>query len=138
MTYQYFSVKFGSPVQVSYNKHGILTGFSVLNNELVEKIQSHSAMFENFFREQEFLMSAKQHGLKLTQIERVVTFDMFWEAYQEKSCGRKKAEATWNKLSKADQIRAFDYIPALNGLLKMNGTAKAYATTYLNQERWNK
>lgn len=138
MIYQYHSIKFGSPVQVTYNKHGILTGFTVMNNEQVEKIHSHKDVFENYFREVDFLASAKQHGLKLTQIERTITFDMFWDAYQEKNCGRKKAEAVWTKLSKADQLGAYDYIPAFNGILKMNGTAKPYATSYLNQTRWIK
>jgi hypothetical protein len=133
-TYQYHSVIFDSDVQVSYNRNGILQGFTVMNQP--NKVQSQLAEFKNWFKEVDFLFAAKTHKLKLTEVERDVTFELFWEAYKEKNCGRTKAEAAWNKLTKAEMIEAFDFIGAFNGILKMNGTAKPYATSYLNQKRW--
>lgn len=133
-TYQYHSAKFGSDVQVTYNKHGLLSGFTVLND--VERIHSQLPEFTNYFKESDFLFSAKTHNLKITEVERKVTFEMFWEQYKEKNCGVTKAKQAWEKLSKADQVEAVDFITAFNGILKLNNTAKPYATTYLNQKRW--
>jgi hypothetical protein len=135
-TYQYYSTIFGSEVQVMYNQSGLLTGFTVLHN--VEKINSQLDQFKNWFRLEDFLIEAKKHSLKVTEIDRVVTFEMFWEKYKQKDCGRKKGEASWKELSKADQVKAFDFIDYFNGILKMNATAKPYATTYLNQKRWER
>jgi hypothetical protein len=135
MIYQYHSTLFGSDVQVSYNQHGLLCGFTVLTRD-VEKINSQTDQFKNYYREEDFVNNAKQHKLKVVKIEREVSFEMFWDAYKQKDCGRTKAEQTWNKMSKADQVEAFEFIPAFNGILKNSGTAKPYATTYLNQKRW--
>ena len=133
-TYQYYSQIFNSEVQISYNEIGILQAFTVLNT--VEKLNTHLTEFKNYFSHDDFITSAQTHKLKLTEIERVVTFDMFWEKYKEKNCGRTKGEAAWKQLSKVDQIKAYDFIEAFNGILKNNSTAKPYATTYLNQKRW--
>ncbi|WP_317899450.1 hypothetical protein [Aurantibacillus circumpalustris] len=135
-TYQYHSQKFKSDVTVSYNKHGILTGFNVLSGNAVDQLHSHDREFKNFFYEVDFIASAKQHGLKIIEVQRVVTFEMFWKDYEEKNCGRTKAEACWNRMSKFDQVEAYDFIKAFNGILKLNQTAKPYATTYLNSKRW--
>ena len=134
-TYQYYSTLIGVDVQVTYNEHGLLHAFSAV--EKVDNIKTATAIqLHNYLKEIDFIAAAKQHKLKYTEVQRVVTFDMFWDKYAQKDCGRKKAEALWNTLGKADQIRAFDYIDYYNGILKMNSTAKAYATTYLNQKRW--
>lgn len=135
-TYQYHSAIFGCEVQSTYNKHGLLIGFNVINGNDVAAVNLSSGMLKNYVNELDFLAVAKQNNLKLTQVERVVTFELFWDAYKQKDCGRTKAEQVWNKLSKADQVEAFDFIAAFNGILKMNGTAKPYATTYLNSKRW--
>lgn len=135
MTYQYYSAKFDSEVQVSYNRNGILSGFQVMRPD-VNELKSRDQCFSNYFQERDFLAEAKKHSLKLVKVEREVSFDEFWETYKQKDCGRTKAEQIWNKMSKADQVEAFDFIPGLNGILKNNGTAKPYATTYLNQRRW--
>lgn len=135
-TYQYHSAIFGCNVQSTYNKHGLLVSFTVLDGNDVTKVNLASGQLKNYVNELDFLAIAKQNGLKLTEVERVITFDLFWDAYKQKDCGRTKAEQVWGKLSKADQLEAYDFIPAFNGILKMNGTAKPYATTYLNSKRW--
>ena len=136
MIYEYYSTIFGSPVQVSYNKHGILAGFTVMNAGEVEKLNTKLPEFKNFYNESDFIAAAKQHGLKITKVERTVTFDMFWEAYKQKDCGRTKGEIAWKALTKTEQIESFDFIGKFEARLKINNTPKPYATTYLNQKRW--
>jgi hypothetical protein len=135
-TYQYHSKIFNADVQATYNQAGILVGFTVLNGNVVERIDLESGVLKNYAHEASFLENATKNKLKLTEIERVVTFEMFWNTYKQKDCGRTKAEAIWDKLSKADQLGAYDFIPAFDGILKLNGTAKPYATTYINSKRW--
>ncbi len=138
-TYQYHSSYFGTTVQVTYNKNGFLVGFSVNEPHQLEglnvDVNTHP-YFKNWATEAVFVSECKQRNVKLTQVDRAVTFEMFWQAYGNKDCGRMKAELSWNKLSKTDQIEAFDFIPALNSKLKLSQLAKPYATTYLNQRRW--
>jgi hypothetical protein len=135
-TFEYHSVKYGSPVQVTYNKNGIFTGFVVLSGEQIEKVNSQSKSMQNHFFEDDFLAEAKAHGLKYTEVERVVTFDMAWDKYRQKDCGRTKGEAAWNKLSKVDQVEAFDFIDGFKAIVKLNQTALPYFTTYINSKRW--
>lgn len=135
-TYQYYSTIFSSEAQSTYNAKGILVCFFVVNNNEIEKVNLESGLLKNYVYEKDFLEAAKKHKLKLTEIARVVTFDQFWDTYKEKNCGRTKCEEKWDKLSKKDQLDAFDFIPTLNSILKDKGTAKPYATTYLNSKRW--
>lgn len=68
--------------------------------------------------------------------DREITFEMFWNRYNDKSrSSRKKTEQKWNKLTKADQVKAYCYIPVY---LKNKGEAGLkYAETYLHAELWN-
>ncbi len=65
-----------------------------------------------------------------------VTFDMFWNRYNDKDrSSKKKTLAMWEKMSQAEQIKAYLYIPVYN---RHRGNAeKKYATTYLAAELWN-
>lgn len=135
-TYEYHSVIFGAPVQVTYNKHGIFSGFVVLSGGQVERVSTASKNVQNHLYEVDFISAAKTHKLKFTEVDRVVTFEMAWDKYRQKDCGRAKGEMAWNKLSKADQVEAFDFIDAFKGIIKMNQTALPYFTTYINSKRW--
>ena len=65
-----------------------------------------------------------------------VTFDMFWNRYNDKQRSSKlKTERLWAKMTPVNQTRAYLFIPRYNTL---RGTAeKKYATTYLSDELWN-
>lgn len=68
--------------------------------------------------------------------EQEITFDMFWNRYNDKArSSRKKTQTAWNKLSRTEQAKAYLYMPTY---FKNKGTAeKKYATTYLSDELWN-
>ena len=65
-----------------------------------------------------------------------VTFDMFWNRYNDKErSSKKKTQVLWEKMTEGNQIKAYLYLPTYN---RKRGTAeKKYATTYLNDELWN-
>lgn len=74
---------------------------------------------------------------KLTEIVQDITFDMFWNKYDEKDrSSKKRTLSKWNKMSKTQQVKAYFYIPKYFNSIP-SGVAKKYAETYLNAELWN-
>jgi hypothetical protein len=79
----------------------------------------------------------KSKTLTLTQVKKEITFDDFWHRYDHKAVSsKKKALAAWNRLSKANQLKAHWYIGRYFNSIPQ-GVAKKYAETYLNSEMWN-
>ena len=73
----------------------------------------------------------------LTEIKQEVTFDMFWNRYNLKDrSSKKRTQVKWNRMSRADQVRAFNHIAKYELTLKP-GVDKKYAESYLNAELWN-
>jgi hypothetical protein len=65
-----------------------------------------------------------------------VSFEMLWLKY-DKKINRKRCEPLWNKLSKTEQVRAFNGIDAYNKFLKREGwRSKADPETYLRNQYW--
>jgi len=74
---------------------------------------------------------------KLTEIVQDITFDQFWNRYDEKiRSSKKRAAKVWDRMSKTDRLKAFRFITKYEQTL-YQGTAKKYAETYLNAELWN-
>jgi hypothetical protein len=66
-----------------------------------------------------------------------LTFDHFWEAYNNKVGNKAAAEKIWVKLSEADRIAVLDHLPKYRFYLQTHqGLMQAYPTTFLNQRRW--
>lgn len=135
--YQYFSKGFNSNIQVHY-KDGVIQKIEVEAPENVsmpaDKARDECRAWF-FIYEDSFLKSTKGHT-EVVEITKEISFEMFWETYKQKDCGRKKAEESWNRLSYKDKQGAYYFIPAYNATLKLNNVPKLYATTYLNQKRW--
>lgn len=74
---------------------------------------------------------------RLTEVNENITFEMFWNRYDEKlRSSKKKALKIWNRMHVIDQNKAFKFIPKYEGSIP-SGVAKKYAETYLNAELWN-
>lgn len=74
---------------------------------------------------------------RLTEINRDITFEMFWDKYNEKvRSSRKRAQTKWIKMKKSEQIKAYNFISKYESNI-LPGTEKKYAETYLNAELWN-
>ena len=114
------------------------------DNDLLDKMEVHADLSErqqvfllkNMPREIPELDKLKSPTVTITEIDQEVTFEMFWNRYDEKiRSSKKKALAGWNKMSKASQVRAFRFISKYESNI-LPGTAKKYAETYLNAELW--
>lgn len=88
--------------------------------------------------EEAFLNTLGQAGIfTIVGEKEALTFDMFWNKYNEKAhSSKKKTQAKWQRMSKEQQIKAYMHIPAYFKNIP-NGIAKKYAETYLNSEIWN-
>ncbi len=66
-----------------------------------------------------------------------LTFEYFWKEYNNKVGNRAQAEKLWRKLNDSDKIAVFDHLPKYRYYLNTHqGIMQAYATTFLNQRRW--
>ncbi len=66
-----------------------------------------------------------------------LTFEMFWNKYDEKQLSsKKKAQAKWDKITKTEQMKAYRFVDVYFSHIP-SGTRKKYAETYLNAELWN-
>ena len=75
--------------------------------------------------------------LTVTEVVQELTFDMFWKRYDDRiSSSKKKTLAKWNKMSAAEQAKAYRHIHKYFSSIP-SGTRKKYAETYLNAELWN-
>lgn len=76
-------------------------------------------------------------GGKFTEILEDVTFDKFWDRYNEKiRSSKKKTLQKWNRLSQLNRNKAYYFISKYEMSIP-NGVPKKYAETYLNSELWN-
>lgn len=70
-----------------------------------------------------------------TSIPSVPSFDDWWNAY-DKKCGRKKAEARWDRLPSFEKIACMKATPAYVQATPDKAYRK-HPLTYLNGECWN-
>lgn len=66
-----------------------------------------------------------------------IDFDAFWDRYDDKARSSKvKTRKVWDKMSRTDQVKAYNYIARYTMNIP-SGVCKKYATTYLNDQLWN-
>ncbi|MBN1250671.1 MAG: hypothetical protein JXA16_00950 [Bacteroidales bacterium] len=66
-----------------------------------------------------------------------LSFDNFWVEYNFKVGNKQMAEKLWYKLSEAERINILEHLPKYRYYLKTHqGLMQAYASTFLNQRRW--
>lgn len=125
-----------------YDLNGNLRSFTVEDRPLSQS-QLRFLFLEQKFPAKELEMkqvwlSAKKSEFEIIVGEPDLSFEAFWNAYNNKVGKKKMAENTWNKLSQANKVKALQAIKYYNNYLSRKpGIDKAHATTYLNQEYYN-
>lgn len=136
-TYQLYSTHVNSNITVSYYE-GVLKSFEAENPNIVIA-EKEGLKYNLFYLEADFLKVAKEKGVQVTEIKREISFDMFWDKYNDKArSGKQEALAAWNKLKTIDRVCAYDYITVYDSQLKLNPVSKLHASSYLNKKRWIK
>ena len=73
----------------------------------------------------------------ITELVEEITFDMFWQRYDDKARSSKvKTQRAWDKMPKREQVKAYQFIPRYFESIPP-GVCKKYATTYLSDQLWN-
>lgn len=135
--FQLTSESFTGFVDIYFNELGLLTKFETASAELSEKQQIW--ILKQMPRELAELERIVEDApnLKLTEIKFEVTFEAFWNKYDDKTISsRKKTLAKWNKMSDTDKLKAYNFISMYFSQISP-GTRKKYAETYLNAELYN-
>jgi hypothetical protein len=131
------STAFSGEVEFTFNDLGMLSSFDASRADLSAKQQEWilKAMPDKLSDVQRVLGDSKT--ATLTEVKETVTFEQFWNRYDEKlRSSKKKTELRWNRMKETDQIKAFKYIQRYEQSIPM-GVCKKYAETYLNAEQWN-
>lgn len=136
VTYLLTSDKWAGEVELVYNDAGLLVEMknrSHMSDEQYRFFLQHSPSSLNALQ----TLTANTSAKAVLMPESELSFNLFWDRYNDKvNSSRKRAEAKWNRMSKADQLKAYNYI----GVYKANiphGTRIKFAETYLNAELWN-
>lgn len=135
--YSLTSEGFTGEVIFEYNEAGLLEKYDISSADLSEDQQIW--MLKRLPRELAELdrIIKGTKSAKLTEISRDVTFEMFWNKYNEKErSSKKRTLQKWNRMGKAEQAKAYGYIQKYLNSIAV-GVAKKYAETYLNAELWN-
>lgn len=84
------------------------------------------------------LISADKAHRSITEIKETITFDVFWKKYDHKLLSnKKKSVQKWEKMSEAEQEKAYRFLPKYFYNIMQSGIAKKHVETYLNSELWN-
>lgn len=128
--YQYFSAGFKSNVTLTFF-NGLLSAVEIEPYEASPEVQK--AYF--IVSEATFLKNCNDHKVKVTELTKEITFEMFYDRYAYK-VGKEEAAQAWKKLTKADQQGAYYFIPAYNSRLVTSREARRHPATYLNKKTW--
>ena len=135
--YQLTSDSIEGWVDFFFDDLGFLVKFDTTNAKLSEDQQIF--ILKKIPRELDEVKQVigKSPSARLTEIVDEVTFEMFWNRYDDKvTSSRKKALLKWNKMNKTDQLKAYRYMQTYFNNMP-GGTRKKYAEMYLNAELWN-
>ncbi|MBN9293764.1 MAG: hypothetical protein J0G96_07285 [Flavobacteriia bacterium] len=80
---------------------------------------------------------SKMRNVIIRQIAEDLSFERFYELYDQKFGKKQRAKAIWDSLSDIEKAKAIAFIPKYNQHLAQTGFAKKNAETYLNQQIWN-
>lgn len=134
--YLFTSTKIDGEIELHYDENQLLVNFEI-RSELTE--EQHVWLLKRIPRELfelEKLIEQKT-GICISQIEEIITFEMFWNKYNEKTLSNKKRTfAKWKKMSTLEQRKAYQFINKYINMLP-NGVRKKYAENYLDSEIWN-
>ncbi len=135
--YSLTSSHFEGEVLLTFDDNGILTGYDTSRAVLTDQQKIWLAGKLPKFLTSINSILGESPTAKLTSIKQEVTFDQFWNRYDEKiRSSKKKAQAKWNKMGATDRFKAYSFITQYERNI-IPGMAKKYAETYLSAELWN-
>lgn len=137
-TYKITSEKIAGEITVVYDDRRELAKLDMSGAEMT--IQQKNWLMANQPNTEDklFDMQQKSKWMKIDLMpESIITFEMFWQRYDDKiNSSKKRAKLKWEKMKESERIKAFNYVGRYFASIPQ-GTRKKYAETYLNAELWN-
>lgn len=131
------SEAFAGSVDIYFSDNGQLSGFDTEGASLSEKQQKWILLNMPIHIDELQRIIGTSPTARLTEIVQDITFEMFWNRYDDKVVtSKKRTRIAWNKLSNLDQVKAYNYIQRYF-LNLPGGTRKKYPESYLNSFMWN-
>ena len=136
---------FTGEATLTYDENGERPAFNCLETSITPKQHEWTMRWIcDMALTHENLVAALKHcnlpNLTFKQITFEPTFADFWTRYfkdrYKDNSSKRKSEQRWNRMSKGEQLAAYNHI----GKYFVNipsGTNPKYAETYLNSELWN-
>ncbi|MCF8339210.1 MAG: hypothetical protein K9I74_14630 [Bacteroidales bacterium] len=128
----------GLQINFTYNENGLLIAFEIREGDItLEQLRFIRKYLPLKEKELDVWASALKGKVEIDEVPEDLSFDRFWNEYNYKVGNKQRAEKPWNKLGDAEKLKVLKSIPKYEYWLATHqGIAKAHATTYLNQRRW--
>lgn len=135
-TFHLESDRLDAPAVFKFNSSGILTAFEAgtMSDEQLTWLHKHMPSKIGYIH-----VLKQQYGCRIVEVSEALSFETFFQAYSRRygeRVDRKKTEMLWNRMSKASQTAAYEFIDRYFVRCKRLGIAPKMAKTYLNQEPW--
>lgn len=79
----------------------------------------------------------KAKNIKVTEVAMDLSFDAFWNRYNNKFGKKPRAQKFWELMTEEERIKAYNHIQKYEQFLIQNpGINKKYPETYLSQRIW--
>ena len=136
--YSITSEKFAGEFTVVYDDRRELASIDMSQAELTVKQKNWLMANKLSTEEKLFEMQRQSKWMKIVLIpESIVTFEMFWQRYDDKlNSSKKRTKQKWDKMKEGERVKAFNFIGRYFASIPQ-GTRKKNAETYLNAELWN-
>ncbi len=130
------SKKFEGQILFKYNLNGYLISFEV-QAELDEAQLLYFYKLLPWTKSKLYSMqSLPGNEITITEIPADLSFEVFWNRYNNKVGKKNKVKQIWENLPEATRVKVLVSITYYNQWLVKTGFAKCYPETYLNQERY--
>ena len=136
-TYLLTSTKWRGEIELRYDDSGLLTVYDYRAELSADERRWFLTNMPRSLGDLQALVKSTKTG-RLTEVPpEEITFEMFWQIYDDATnSSRKRTLAKWNRMAKAEQVKAFRYVRRYFNSIPAN-IRKKYAETYLNAELWN-
>ena len=131
-TYALTSPAFNGEVIFAYNQEGRIMKMEVLS-QLNEK--QHDFLIDHLpVTEEKLQQLVNSSSAKVREIKPNLTFNYFWDRYDNKLGNKKRSERLWNSLTNYEKMKALHFLQYYNQQLAQTGQNKKYPETYLHQK----
>lgn len=136
--YSITSEKFAGEITAAFDDRRELVGLDMSEAEMTVQQKNWLMANKPSTEDKLFEMQRDSKWMKITLIpESIVSFEMFWQRYDDKiNSSKKRAKQKWEKMKESERIKAFNYVGRYFASIPQE-TRKKYAETYLNAELWN-